>query len=305
MGELRPPWVMEVGVLIFLLAFTQVLGAPPEIFDEYFQQGVKAVHLSQREVIKACLPEQSWRNLLNKFKDANAACKVANDQERFDWATLAKLNKGGDGDGNGVQYNLESAEGCLYRELGWTDGEKLKTGRVKKDFEDLPSDVLSLFEAEMKTCNDWNGDFKSRKKREVGVEEVENEENMEVEQVEGAGRLLSWAEDLLPRSLRSVGDDGLPRRKRASKRKGSGKGKGKGKGRGKGKKKGKGKGKKKKTKSKRGKKNKQKKKGKSNSKTSEKSGGSGLDQEVYNQLWCADLVIENALRRCAMAKITG
>ena len=87
---------------------------------------------------------------------------------------------------------------------------QLKTGKVKKDFADLPSDVLSSFEAEMKKCNDWNGDFKSRKKREVGVEEVENmeevedmvenmEEDMEVEQVEGAGRLLSWAEDLLPR----------------------------------------------------------------------------------------------------------
>ena len=70
----------------------------------------------------------------------------------------------------------------------------------------------------------------------------------------------------------------MTRRKRASKRKGSGKGKGKG--NGKGKKKGKGKGKKKKTKSKRGKKKKQKKKGKSNFKPSEKSGGSGLDQEV-------------------------
>ena len=77
---------------------------------------------------------------------------------------------------------------------------QLKTGKVKKDFADLPSDVLSSFEAEMKKCNDWNGDFKSRKKREVAVEEVENmEEDMEVEQFEGAGRLLSWAEDLLPR----------------------------------------------------------------------------------------------------------
>ena len=77
---------------------------------------------------------------------------------------------------------------------------QLKTGKVKKDFADLPSDVLSSFEVEMKTCNDWNGDFKSRKKREVGVEEVENmEEDMEVEQFEGVGRLLSWAEDLLPR----------------------------------------------------------------------------------------------------------
>merc|ERR1712012_1300654 len=253
MGELRPPCVMVVGVLVLLLACTQILAAPPEIFDDYFQQDVKAVHLSQREVIKACLPEGSWAKLLKKFKDANAACKVANEQERFDWATLAELNKGGDGDGNGVQYNLESAEGCLYRELGWTDGEKLKTGKVKKDFEDLPSDVLSSFEAEMKKCNDWNGDFKSRKKRDVGVEEVENvEEDMEVEQFEGVGRLLSWAGDLLPRSLRSVGEDGLTRRKRASKRKSSGKGKGKGK------KKRKEKGRKKKAKSKRGKKKKAK-----------------------------------------------
>ena len=79
---------------------------------------------------------------------------------------------------------------------------QLKTGKVKKDFADLPSDVLSSFEAEMKKCNDWNGDFKSRKKREVGVEEVENmEKDMEVGQFEAAGRLLSWAEDLLPRKV--------------------------------------------------------------------------------------------------------
>ena len=53
---------------------------------------------------------------------------------------------------------------------------QLKTGKVKKDFADLPSDVLSSFEVEMKTCNDWNGDFKSRKKREVAVEDMENME---------------------------------------------------------------------------------------------------------------------------------
>ena len=79
---------------------------------------------------------------------------------------------------------------------------QLKTGKVKKDFADLPSDVLSSFEAEMKKCNDWNGDFKSRKKREVSVEEVEDmgkDREVEVEQFVGAGRLLSWAEDLLPR----------------------------------------------------------------------------------------------------------
>ena len=34
----------EVGVLVLLLACTQILAAPPEIFDDYFQQDVKVVY---------------------------------------------------------------------------------------------------------------------------------------------------------------------------------------------------------------------------------------------------------------------
>merc|ERR1712172_466662 len=110
-----PPCVMEVSVLILLLMGEQLSAAPPDVFDDYFEQDVKAVHLSQRGVIKACLPENKWTTLLKKFESANTACEVGNEDARFDWATLAKLNQGGDGDGNGVEFNLESAEGCLYR----------------------------------------------------------------------------------------------------------------------------------------------------------------------------------------------
>merc|ERR1712172_265145 len=214
-----PPCVMEVSVLILLLMGEQLSAAPPDVFDDYFEKDVKAVHLSQRGVIKACLPENKWKTLLEKFESANTACEVGNADARFDWATLAKLNQGGDGDGNGVEFNLESAEGCLYRQLEWTDGTKLKAANVKADFEGLPSSVLTRFEADLKGCYNWNGEFKKkkRKKREVGEEEADA----------GIARLpanlLNWARELLPRVKRSA-ESGLKRRKRASIR-GRGKGK--------------------------------------------------------------------------------
>jgi len=290
--------------------------APPDVFDDYFEQDVKAVHLSQRGVIKACLPENKWTKLLEKFESANTACEVGNENARFDWATLAKLNQGGDGDGNGVEFNLESAEGCLYRQLEWTDGTKLKAANVKADFEGLPSAVWTRFEVDLKACYNWDGEFKKkRKKRDVGEEEGEDGvEDGGIARL--PGNLLNWARELLPRVKRSA-EGGLRRRKRASIRdKGKGKsvksgksgnsGKsGKGKSGKSGKRsRGKKSGKKKKKAKKRGKKKKKSKsKSKSGSKSSEKSGGSGLDQEVYNQLWCADLAVEKALRRCAMKKL--
>merc|ERR1712037_220417 len=217
-GESSPPSMMEVGVLILLiLGFEQLSAAPPAVFDDYFEQDVKAVHLTQRGVIKACLPENKWTQLLAKFEAANTACEVGNENARFDWATLAKLNQGGDGDGNGVEFNLESAEGCLYRQLGWTDGTKLKAKNVKDDFTGLPSNIWNRLEVDLKECYNWNGEFQKTKKK----------------------------------------------------------------------------------------KKKESKKEKSGSKSSEKSGGSGLEKEVYNQLWCADLAVEKALRRCAMQKIRG
>merc|ERR550539_846459 len=293
--------MMEVGVLILLiLGFEQLSAAPPALFDDYFEQDVKAVHLTQRGVIKACLPENKWTQLLAKFEAANTVCEVANENARFDWATLAKLNQGGDGDGNGVEFNLESAEGCLYRQLGWTDGTKLKAKNVKEDFTGLPSNIWNRLEVDLKEGYNWNGEFqkkKKRKKREVG------EVGEEVEEAD-ASNLLNWVKELFPWGSVGSAEGGLRRRKRASikrkEKKTNGKKSGtKGK-KWKGKKSGKKKGKKSGTKKK-----KESKKEKSGSKSSEKSGGSGLEKEVYNQLWCADLAVEKALRRCAMQKIRG
>jgi len=316
MGQSCCPSIMGVGVLILLLLGEQLSAAPPAVFDDYFEQDVKAVHLTQRGVIKACLPEDKWTQLLAKFEAANTACEVANENARFDWATLAKLNQGGDGDGNGVQFNLESAEGCLYRQLEWTDGTKLKAKIVKEDFTGLPSNIWNRLEIDLKECYNWNGEFqkkKKRKKREVGELGELGELGEEVGQAD-ASNLLNWAKELLPGGSLGSAEGGLRRRKRASSRRKNSsekkteekKSKKKGKKSGKktkGKKSGKKKGNKSGTRKK-----KKKKKGKgekSGSKSPEKSGGSGLKQEVYNQLWCADLAVEKALRRCAMQKIQG
>merc|ERR1712037_821644 len=284
-GESSPPSMMEVGVLILLiLGFEQLSAAPPSVFDDYFEEDVKAVHLSQRGVIKACLPENKWTQLLKKFEYANTACEVGNENARFDWATLAKLNQGGDGDGNGVQFNLESAEGCLYRQLGWTDGTKLKAKEVKGDFTGLPSNIWNRLEVDLKECYNWNGEFQKKKKRKKrDIEDVgevgELEDVGEIGEVEeaDASNLLNWAKELFPWGSVGSAEGGLRRRKRASikgkEKKTNGKKSGtKGK-KWKGKKSGKKKGKKSGTKKK-----KKKEEKKSGSISSEKSGGSGLEK---------------------------
>ena len=83
-------------MLILLLLGEKLSAAPPAVFDDYFEQDVKvaaslhlehfcsrfdinyqrpkggyivmfqAVHLTQRGVIKACLPEDKWTQLLAK-----------------------------------------------------------------------------------------------------------------------------------------------------------------------------------------------------------------------------------------------
>ena len=69
---------------------------------------------------------------------------------------------------------------------------------MKADFEGLPRAVWTKFESDMKECYDWNGEFKSRKKREVGEE---GEEMVEVEERKENAPLLNWARELLPRSV--------------------------------------------------------------------------------------------------------
>ena len=72
---------------------------------------------------------------------------------------------------------------------------QLKAKTVKADFKGLPSSVSTIFEADLKKCYNWNGEFKKkRKKREVGEEEVDKVDN----ETDAGSSLLSWARELLP-----------------------------------------------------------------------------------------------------------
>ena len=78
---------------------------------------------------------------------------------------------------------------------------QLKAANVKADFEGLPSSVLTRFEADLKECYNWNGEFKKKKRKKREVEEEEEGEDG----VKDAGiarlpaNLLNWARELLPR----------------------------------------------------------------------------------------------------------
>ena len=75
---------------------------------------------------------------------------------------------------------------------------QLKAKTVKADFEGLPSSVWTRFEADLKECYNWNGEFKKkRKKREVGEEEVDKVDN----ETDAGSSLLNWARELLLPSL--------------------------------------------------------------------------------------------------------
>ena len=72
---------------------------------------------------------------------------------------------------------------------------QLKAKTVKADFDGLHSSVWTRFEADLKECYNWNGEFKKkRKKREVGEEEVDKVDN----ETDAGSSLLNWARELLP-----------------------------------------------------------------------------------------------------------
>ena len=76
---------------------------------------------------------------------------------------------------------------------------QLKAKTVKADFEGLPSSVRTRFEADMKECYNWNGEFKKKRKKR-GVGEKGGEDGVEDGGIARLpGNLLNWARDLLPR----------------------------------------------------------------------------------------------------------
>jgi len=313
---------------LVLLGLGCILGEP-DVFENYFDDELRFVDVPQEVVLKACLANGD--DTVKKIQKAYDKC-FGKDYSFDDLADTV----GRDSDNDDLPDEYEANEGCFYKTMDWVKGNKVQPSVIEADMAGLPG--FDSFKDDINSCSAWSGNFGGRKKRDLGSEDEELEEVPSV--MESGNGPLQWVRSLV-RNVRSA-EPGKDNKKGKGK-KGKGKDKGKkgkgrkaekGKGNKKGKKngnkkngarkggnrgKGKGGNKKKGGKGNRARNNQKKgKSGKKNGKkgdkknkdsdSNKKKGRSGKDLKLlpeflYNQLWCFDLAMEQALERCVEDKL--
>jgi len=320
--------VVMRSLQLVLLGLGCILGEP-DVFENYFDDELRFVDVPQEVVLKACLANGD--DTVKKIQKAYDKC-FGKDYSFDDLADTV----GRDSDNDDLPDEYEANEGCFYKTMDWVKGNQVQPSVIEADMAGLPG--FDSFKDDINSCSAWSGNFGGRKKRDLGSEDEELEEVPSV--MESGNGPLQWVRSLV-RNVRSA-EPGKDNKKGKGK-KGKGKDKGKkgkgrkaekGKGNKKGKKngnkkngarkggnrgKGKGGNKKKGGKGNRARNNQKKgKSGKKNGKkgdkknkdsdSNKKKGRSGKDLKLlpeflYNQLWCFDLAMEQALERCVEDKL--
>merc|ERR1711915_1025017 len=286
--------MVRAFALLAIVLVGKLLADVPPVFDDYFDEDVKIVDLSQEVAIKACLSPST--PLLTKISSATKQCLGKDD--KFDWADFSRINQGQDLDKNGLTVQLENAEACFYGEMGWLVNNKVvKKDVIIADFKNLDGSIKTDFVEDINQCTSWNGQLsKSRKKREAD-ELNDDYEDESVDVAPEPPSLLDWMKSLV-RSRRQASAKRmpvkgakqpvrklakpqarkktirkLPQKKGLSARSGS------------------------KTKRKKIKKKKFLKK-KKQRKRIQKNTSRSIDIGTYNKLWCFDLAVGRALKTC-------
>jgi len=188
-SDSQPVKMAQYLVLAFCLVGLVV--CIPPVFDDYFDEDVKIVDVSQDSAIKACVTPST--PLVNKISRATKTC--LGDDETYNWEDFSKLNEGQDPDKNGLTVKLENAEACFYGEMGWLVGGQVKKEVIIADFGNLGSNVKGGFVTDINQCSAWDGRISGRTKRSAeGIEDGAEVED--VEKVETGG-LLGWVKSLV------------------------------------------------------------------------------------------------------------
>jgi len=337
---------------LVLLGLGCVLG-DPDVFQNYFDDELRFVDVSQEVVLKACLPNGD--DTVKKIQKAYDEC-FGQDYSFNDLADTV----GRDSDNDDLPDEYEGNEACFYTTMDWVKGKEVQPSVIEADMAGIPG--FERFKDDINSCSAWSGNFGGRKKRAIGDAQEDNEE--EVPNImESGSEALQWVKSLVrrarsaePAEIKKVKNDkkgkkkkGKNARKKGKKknnnkeeqnknarygrkgkkgrsikigkdggtqrkgRKGGKKGKNNNKKEGKRKKKDrknknrKNKNKNKKNRNKKNKNKKNKNKNKNNNKNNKRSGNSSdlLPDSVYNQLWCFDLAMEQALEKCVEDKLNG
>merc|ERR1712106_411694 len=172
---------------IFLLGLSSfALAGEPGVFDTYFDDGIKEVDISIDSAIKGCLT--NGETFADKVKAAyNKA--FGND---YDFDDLADAG-GADSDSDGLPDSFEENEAEFYTKMGWVDGSAVKADVIKADLTGLDSDLKTEFDNNIDACAAWNGNFGgSRRKREAGDDETDEEIAAVPAVMENGSAALSW-----------------------------------------------------------------------------------------------------------------
>merc|ERR1712142_625450 len=185
---------------IFLLGLAGLaLAGEPGVFDNYFDDTIKEVDISLDIAIKGCL--QNGDTFADKVRKAYGDCFGSTD---YGFGDLAANEGGKDSDNDGLPDKFEGNEKCFYKKIGWVDGAgKLSPDAIKCDLAGLATGEKSEFDDNIDKCANWNGDFSSRRKREVGENETEEEVSNVPSVMESGNSALGWLQAAV-RKVRSA-----------------------------------------------------------------------------------------------------
>merc|ERR1712051_549835 len=202
--------------VVLLLGLRCVLG-DPDVFENYFDDELRFVDVSQEVVLRACLPNGD--DTVKKIQKAYDKCFG----EDYSFDDLADT-VGRDSDNDDLPDEYEGNEACFYKTMDWVKGRQVQPSVIEDDMAGLQD--FDSFKENINSCSAWSGNFGGRKRRAVGDASEDTEEVHSI--MQSGSRALQWVRSLVRRARSAEPEKGD----------GNGNGNGKGKGKGKGRKKG-------------------------------------------------------------------
>jgi len=164
------------------------LAGEPDVFQNYFDDTIKEVDIPLDAAIKGCL--QNGNTFADKVKKAYADCFGSAD---YDFGDLAAKEGSKDSDNDGLPDSFENNEQCFYKKMGWVnEAGSLNPDAIKGDLTGLESGTKTEFDGNIDKCASWNGDFGSRRKREAGENETEEEASNVPSVMKSGSSALGW-----------------------------------------------------------------------------------------------------------------
>jgi len=144
---------MESLVLV-LVWIAPVLRGEPIVFDNYFDDTLREVDISEQTAIVGCLG--MGEGLATKMTTAYEKCFGS---EEYDISDLADNSDLPDRNGDGFPDKYNGNEACFYKEMGWVVGSKAQPKVIKQDMEGLDQELLKEFEGKVDECAEWDGEW--------------------------------------------------------------------------------------------------------------------------------------------------